>query len=116
MRLKFPRAIVLKLSSYVNLVLLCVFCTCLGVLGGLFLSISATSKQMKQSVLELNAQTEKLITTQEHLRLWKGLVDENFKEQRGKINRLEYLMRVPRSERTSADIRYRMYNYGKLDE
>lgn len=71
-----------------------------------------TAGQMKRSVDALNAQAEILTATQEHLRIWKTLVDERFKEQAGQIQRLEFNIHIPRSERRMAERKYNLFNYG----
>ena len=113
---KYPRAIVLKLASYVNLFLFGVFCCCVGIIIGLFLTISVTAEHIKQTNIELNIEINRLVDSQEEYREWRKHVDDRFTEQQGQMRRLEHLMRVPRSERFQAALNYKYFNYGYGEE
>lgn len=111
--MKYPRAIAFKIASCINLFLFGVFCCCIGIIIGLFLTISTTTEHIKQTNIELNIEINRLVDTQKEYREWRKYVDARFTEQEGKIRRLNALMRVPRSERNKASLNYKYYRYGK---
>lgn len=85
-------------------------CTAAGAIICLNYLTKIETAKMAALVKEYAKQTEKLAETVEYHHVWKELVDNYFREHEGALQRIEFNMRIPRHEHTTAKEQYRKFN------